>query len=45
MNGNKVYSYLGFAAKSRNLVTGYNTCEMMIKKKAEASDSDRGLSR
>lgn len=33
MNGNKVYSYLGFAAKSRNLVTGYNTCEMMIKKR------------
>jgi len=26
----KVFSYLGFAAKSRNMVTGYNTCEMMM---------------
>ena len=29
---NKVESYLGFAAKSRNLVTGYNTCSMMMGK-------------
>ena len=26
-------SYLGFAAKSRNLVTGYNTCITMMKRK------------
>ena len=30
MKNNKVYSYLGFAAKSRNIVSGYNTCMMMI---------------
>lgn len=30
---NKVFSYLGFAAKSRNLVTGYNTCAMMMGKR------------
>ena len=29
----KVLSYLGFAAKSRNLVTGYNTCVMTMNKK------------
>ncbi|MCI9475695.1 ribosomal L7Ae/L30e/S12e/Gadd45 family protein [Anaerovoracaceae bacterium 41-7] len=33
MNRGKVFSYLGFAAKSRNLVTGYNTCIMMIEKR------------
>lgn len=33
MNREKVFSYLGFAAKSRNLVTGYNTCIMMIEKR------------
>lgn len=33
MNREKVYSYLGFAARSRNLVTGYNTCVMMMAKK------------
>ncbi len=33
MNRGKVYSYLGFAAKSRNLITGYNTCSMMMEKK------------
>ena len=26
MNSNKIDSYMGFAAKSGNLVTGYNTC-------------------
>lgn len=26
MNNDKVFSYFGFAARSRNLVTGYNTC-------------------
>jgi len=30
---NKVESYLGFAARSRNLITGYNTCSMMMEKK------------
>ena len=29
---NKVMSYLGFAAKSRNLVTGAGTCQMMMEK-------------
>lgn len=29
----KIYSYLGFAARSRNLVTGYNTCIMAMQKK------------
>ena len=29
----KVDSYLGFAAKSRNLVSGYQTCLHAIKKK------------
>ena len=29
----KVYSYLGFAARARNLVTGYNTCIMMMEKR------------
>ena len=24
--GNKVYSLMGFASRSKNLVTGYNTC-------------------
>jgi ribosomal protein L7Ae-like RNA K-turn-binding protein len=28
----KLDSYLGFAAKSRNLVTGYNTCILMMEK-------------
>lgn len=26
-------SYFGFAARSRNLVTGYNTCELMISRR------------
>ena len=26
MNRSKLESYMGFAAKSRNMVTGYNTC-------------------
>ena len=30
---NKVESYLGFAARSRNLITGYNTCVMMMEKR------------
>ena len=30
---NKVLSYLGFAAKARKLVTGYNTCIYMMEKK------------
>lgn len=30
---NKVESYMGFAAKSRNLITGYNTCIMMMGKR------------
>ncbi|MBR5315904.1 MAG: ribosomal L7Ae/L30e/S12e/Gadd45 family protein [Firmicutes bacterium] len=30
---NKVESYLGFAARSRNLITGYNTCIMMMGKR------------
>lgn len=30
---NKVESYLGFAARSRNLITGYNTCIMMMEKR------------
>lgn len=29
---NKVLSLMGFAAKSRNLLTGYNTCSLQIKK-------------
>lgn len=29
---NKIDSYLGFAKKSRNLLTGYNTCVFAIKK-------------
>lgn len=29
----KIDSYLGFAAKSRNLVTGYNTCLLMMDKR------------
>lgn len=33
MEKNKVFSYLGFAARSRNLVTGYNTCILMAEKK------------
>lgn len=28
----KIESYLGFAKKSRNLITGYNTCVVSIKK-------------
>lgn len=30
---NKVKSYLGFAAKARKLVTGYNTCIYMMEKR------------
>lgn len=30
---NKVMTYLGFAARSRNLVTGGNTCAMMMDRK------------
>ena len=30
---NKVESYMGFAARSRNLITGYNTCIMMMGKR------------
>ena len=33
MNRDKVSSYLGFAARSRNLVTGYNTCMMSMNKR------------
>lgn len=33
MNREKVESYLGFAARSRNLITGYNTCTMMMEKR------------
>ena len=29
----KFFSYLGFAARSRNLVTGYNTCSLMIERR------------
>ena len=29
----KIESYLGFAARSRNLVTGYNTCIMAMQKR------------
>lgn len=29
----KIDSYLGFAAKSRSMVTGYNTCLMMMDRK------------
>ena len=30
---NKVLSYMGFAAKARKLVTGYNTCIYMMEKR------------
>jgi ribosomal protein L7Ae-like RNA K-turn-binding protein len=30
---NKVLSYMGFAARARKLVTGYNTCIYMMEKK------------
>ena len=30
---NKVFSYMGFAAKARKLVTGYNTCDYMMEKR------------
>ena len=30
---NKIASHLGFAAKARKLVTGYNTCIYMMEKK------------
>lgn len=33
MNRSKLDSYLGFAARSRNLVTGYNTCLLLMGKK------------
>lgn len=33
MREDKLYSYLGFAAKSRNMVTGYNTCILMMGKR------------
>ncbi len=29
---NKILSYMGFAAKARKLVTGYNTCIYMMEK-------------
>lgn len=29
----KIHSYLGFAKRSRNLVTGYNTCVVAIQHK------------
>ncbi len=29
----KLHSYLGFAAKSRNIVTGYNTCIFQMNKR------------
>lgn len=29
----KIQSYLGFAARSRSMVTGYNTCIFQMKKK------------
>lgn len=32
MERDKLYSYLGFASKSRNLITGYNTCLMAMTK-------------
>lgn len=32
MEKDKLYSYLGFASKSRNLITGYNTCLMAMAK-------------
>ena len=31
--GNKLGAYLGFAVKSRNLVSGYDTCMNLIKRK------------
>lgn len=33
MNSRKVCAYLGFAARSRNLVTGYNTCILMMERR------------
>lgn len=30
MNKDKIFSYIGFAARSRNLITGYNTCLMSM---------------
>lgn len=33
MNKSKLESYLGFAAKSRSLVTGYNTCILLMGKR------------
>lgn len=30
---NKILSYMGFAAKARKLVTGYNTCIYMMEKR------------
>lgn len=33
MSRSKFESYMGFAARSGNLVTGYNTCLMMLKKR------------
>ena len=30
---NKILSYMGFAARARKLVTGYNTCIYMMEKK------------
>lgn len=32
-NRSKVFSYMGFAARSRNLVSGYNTCILMMEKR------------
>ena len=33
MNRSKLESYMGFAARSGNMVTGYNTCLLMMKKR------------
>ena len=45
MNREKVFSYLGFAARSGNLITGYNTCLMsMDRKKIKLLILTEGLS-
>ncbi len=33
MRNEKVYTYLGFAARARALASGYNTCLSMLKKR------------
>jgi ribosomal protein L7Ae-like RNA K-turn-binding protein len=33
MINNKLFGYLGFAAKARKLSTGFNTCMMLIEKR------------